>query len=185
MDECVTDEEAAAYRMLHQVLQNHVTLQEMSILAASMACTGLLGDHCLECCTAGTTPLEVVADMLVWLKRGVRKRQSLPALLPFGQASAHAPEVHLGEHSRHLYDALRRLLNDVREAQRIDSLGSRQIGLRLLADVLSMFLHQFALPLEAVDKIIDEVVGPSLDSYLKTNILQTQHHAVDTPRGEV
>ena len=78
--------------------------------------------------------------------------------------------MHLGEHSRRLYDALRRLLNDVGEAQRIDSLGSRQIVLRLMADVLSMFLHQFALTLAEVDKIIDEVVGPSLDSYLKTNV---------------
>ncbi len=28
---------------------------------------------------------------------------------------------------------------------------------------------QFDLPLEAVDKIIDEVVGPALDSYLKNS----------------
>lgn len=169
-DEFATDEEAASYRMLKQVLQNHVALQEMSILATSMACTGLLGDRCQACCAAGTAPHEVVAAMLGWLKRGVRDRQTLPALLPFGKASAHDPEVHLGEHSRRLYDALRRLLNDVGEAQRIDSLGSMQIVLRLMADVLSMFLHQFDLALEEVDKIIDEVVGPSLDSYLKTHI---------------
>jgi len=111
--------------------------------------------------------------MLGWLKGGVRERQTLPALLPFGKASAHDPEVHLGEHSRRLYDALRRLLNDAREAQRIDSLGSRRIVLSLMADVLSMFRHQFDLPLEAVDKIIDEVVGPSLDSYLKTSVPPT------------
>ena len=167
MDEFATDEEAATYRMLKQVLQNHVALQEISILATSMACTGLLGDCCLECCAAGTTPREVVEAMLDWLKCGVRERQSRPALLPFGKASAHDPEGHLGEHSRLLYDALRRLLTDVSDAQRIDSFGSTRIVLRLMADVLSMFLHQFALPLAAVDKIIDEVVGPSLDSYLK------------------
>ncbi len=173
MDEFATAEEAATYRMLRQVLQNHVALQEMSILATSMACTGLLGDRCLECCAAGITPQEVVVAMLEWLKRGVRERQTLPALLPFGSASAHAPEVHLGEHSRRLYDALRRLLTDVSDAQRIDSRGSMQIVLRLMADVLSMFLHQFDLTLEAVDKIIDEVVGPSLDSYLKTHVPPT------------
>lgn len=39
-----------------------------------------------------------------------------------------------------------------------------------MTDVLSMFLHQFALPLAAVDTIIDEVVGPALDSYLKTPV---------------
>jgi hypothetical protein len=167
MDEFATDEEAATYRMLKQVLQNHVALQEISILATSMACTGLLGDCCVKGCAAGTTPREVVEAMLDWLKCGIRERQSLPALLPFGQASAHDPEGHLGEHSRLLYDALRRLLTDVSDAQRIDSLGSTRIVLRLMADVLSMFLHQFALPLAAVDKIIDEVVGPSLDSYLK------------------
>jgi hypothetical protein len=173
MDEFATDEEAATYRMLKQVLQNHVALQEMSILATAMACTGLLGDCCLKRDAVETAPREVVAAILGWLKGGVRERQTLPALLPFGQASAHAPEVHLGEHSRHLYDALRRLLNDVSEAQRIDSLGKIQIVLRLMADVLSMFLHQFDLPLEAVDKIIDEVVGPSLDSYLKTSVPPT------------
>ena len=170
MDDFTTDAEAATYRMLKQVLQNHVALREMSILATSMACTGLLGDRCLECCAAGTAPHEVVADMLGWLKYGVRARQTLPALLPFGPASAHDPEGHLGEHSRCLYDALRRLLNDVDEARRIDSLGSRQIVLRLMADVLSMFLHQFDLRLEAVDTLIDEVVGPALDSYLKTHV---------------
>src|SRR5215468_5701993 len=175
MDGFATNEEAATYRMLKQVLQNHVALQEMSILATSMACTGLLGDCCLAGgCAAGTTPQEVAAAMLGWLKDGLRERQTLPALLPFGQASAHAPEVHLGEHSRRLYDALRRLLNDVGEAQRIDSLGSIRIVLGLMADVLSMFLHQFDLPLEAVDKIIDEVVGPSLDSYLKTSAITNQ-----------
>src|SRR5712691_11518261 len=136
MDGFTTDEEAATYRMLKQVLQNHVALQEMSILATSMACTGLLGECCLECCAAGTAPREVAAAMLGWLKGGVRERQTLPALLPFGKASAHDPEVHLGEHSRRLYDALRRLLNDAREAQRIDSLGSRRIVLSLMADVL-------------------------------------------------
>ena len=169
MDAFATDEEAATYRMLKQVLQNHVVLQEMSILATSMACTGLLGDRCLECCAAGTAPREVVAAMLGWLKCGVREQQTLPALRPFGKASAHDPEGHLGEHSRRLYDALRRLLNDVGEAQRIESRGSMQVVLRLMADVLSMFLHQFDLPLAKVDTIIDEVVGPALDSYLTTH----------------
>jgi hypothetical protein len=170
MDEFVTDEEAATYRMLKQVLQNHVALQEISILATSMACTGLLGDCCLECCGAGTAPREVVTAMLDWLKCGVRERQSMPTLLPFGQASAHDPAGHLGEHSRLLYDALRRLLTDVDDAQRINRFGSTRIVLRLMADVLSMFLHQFALSLAAVDKIIDEVVGPALASYLNTSV---------------
>jgi len=91
-----TADEAAAYRMLKQVLQNHVSLQEMSILATSMACTGLLGDRCLERYAAGTTPPEIVAAMLDWLKHGVRERQTAPTLPPFGQASAQEPEHTLG-----------------------------------------------------------------------------------------
>ena len=118
-----------------------------------MACTGLLGDCCLESGAAGTTR-ELAAAMLGWLKGGVRERQTLPALLPFGKASAHDPEVHLGEHSRRLYDALRRLLNDVGEAQRIDSLGSIRIVLGLMADVLSMFLHQFDLPSKRLIRLL-------------------------------
>jgi hypothetical protein len=168
MNEFPTADEAAAYRMLKQVLQNHVALQEMSILATSMACTGLLGDRCLECCAAGTAPPEMVMAMLGWLKRGVRDRQITPTLPPFGKASAQEPDARLGEHSRRLYDVLRRLLNDVIDEQQITLLGGMQIVLRLMADVLSMFLHQFNHTLTEVDKIIDEVVGPSLESYLKT-----------------
>ena len=99
MDEFATAEEAATYRMLKQVLQNHVTLQEMSILAASMACTGLLGDHCLECCTAGTAPLEVVADMLGWLKRGVRNRHQRARERTSRLALQHAADPQLGRPS--------------------------------------------------------------------------------------
>src|SRR4029434_4476421 len=99
MDGFATDEEAATYRMLKQVLQNHVALQEMSILATSMACTGLLGDCCLEGCAAGTTPQEVAAAMLGWLKDGLRERQTLPDLLPFRKASAHDTAVRLRWHS--------------------------------------------------------------------------------------
>ena len=168
MDTFATDEEAATYRMLKQVLQNHVALQQMSIMATSMACTGLLGDHCRACCTEGTAPHEVVVSMLDWLKYGIRERQAIPALPPFGHASAHDPERHLGEHARHLYDALSQLLNEVSTAQRITSRSSMQIALRLMADVLSMFLNKFDHTLAAVDTIIDAVVGPSLESYLKS-----------------
>ena len=168
MNEFPTTDEAAAYRMLKQVLQNHVSLQEMSILATSMACTGLLGDRCLERYTAGTAPPELVAAMLDWLKRGVRERQTAPTLPPFGKASAQEPGTRLGEHSRCLYDVLRQLLNDVVDEQQLTLLGSMQIVLRLMADVLSMFLHQFDHTLAEIDTIINEVVGPSLESYLKT-----------------
>jgi hypothetical protein len=168
MNECPTDDEAAAYRMLKQVLQNHVSLQEMSILATSMACTGLLGDRCLERCVAGAAPPEIVAAMLDWLKRGIRDRQTAPALPLFGKASAQEPDTRLGEHSRRLYDVLRRLLNDVIDEQQLTLFGSMQIVLRLMADVLSMFLHQFDHTLAEIDKIIDDVVGPSLESYLKS-----------------
>jgi hypothetical protein len=106
--------------------------------------------------------------MLDWLKRGIRERQRAPTLPPFGEASAQEPDARLGEHSRRLYDALRRLLNDVIDEQQLTLLGSMQIVLRLMADVLSMFLHQFDHTLAEIDKIIDEVVGPSLESYLKT-----------------
>ena len=168
MHEFPTADEAAAYHMLKQVLQNHVSLQEMSILATSMACTGLLGDRCLERYAAGITPPEIVAAMLDWLKHGVRERQTAPTLPPFGKASAQEPDTHLGEHSRCLYDVLRRLLNDVIDEQQLTLRGRMQIVLRLMADVLSMFLHQFDHTLAEIDKIIDEVVGPSLESYLKT-----------------
>jgi hypothetical protein len=159
MNEFPTADEAAAYRMLKQVLQNHVALQEMSILATSMACTGLLGDRCLERYAAGTAPPEIVTAMLGWLKHGVRERQTAPTLLPFGEASAQEPDARLGEHSRCLYEVLRQLLNEVIDEQHLTLLGRMQIVLRLMADVLSMFLHQFDHSLAEIDRIIDEVVG--------------------------
>src|SRR5215813_9799624 len=131
MDGFATDEEAATYRMLKQVLQNHVALQKMSILATSMACTGLLGDRCVECGAAGTALREAIAAILRWLKRSMRDRQTLPPLLPFEEESARDPELHFGEHSRGLYNAVRQLLTDVDDAQRIDSRGSMRIVLRL------------------------------------------------------
>lgn len=173
MNEFPTADEAAAYRMLKQVLQNHVALQEMSILATSMACTGLLGDRCLERYAAGGAPSEIIVAMLDWLKLGVRERQTAPTLPPFGEASAQEPDTRLGEHSRCLYDVLRRLLDDVIDEQQLTLLGSVQIVLRLMADVLSMFLHQFDHSLAEIDKIIDEVVGPSLESYLRTTFPPT------------
>ena len=113
MDEFATDEEAAAYRMLKQVLQNHVSLQEMSILATSMACTGLLGDRCLERYAAGTTPPEIVAAMLGWLKRGVRERQT------------HQPYRHSG---RHPHTSLTRTLGSIPGASMTCSGGSSMMS---------------------------------------------------------
>jgi hypothetical protein len=165
-----TLQEAAAYTMLKQVLQNHVTLHRMSLLAAVMAGVGLLGDHCGACCGAGTVPSMVVAQTLSRLKRLVRAQQTTPAFAPFVAESARDPVAHLGEHARHLYDALRQLLHESGEAQRLDREGGMRVVLGLMADVLSMFLHQFDRTIAEVDAIIDEVVGPSLESYLKTNL---------------
>jgi len=164
-----TFQEEAAYTMLKQVLQNHVTLHRMSLLAAVMAGVGLLGDQCVVCCRAGTVPSVVIMETLGRLKHWVRTRQTTPSFALFSKESARDLEVHLGEHSQHLYGALRQLLTESGDAQRIDLLGSMRIVLGLLADVLSMFLHQFNHTLEEVDTIIEEVVGPSLESYLHTH----------------
>jgi len=164
-----TFQEEAAYTMLKQVLQNHVTLHRMSLLAAVMAGVGLLGDRCVACCRAGAVPSVVITETLGRLKRWVRTRQTTPSFALFSKESARDLEVHLGEHSQHLYGALRQLLTESGDAQRIDLLGSMRIALGLLADVLSIFLHQFNHTLEEVDTIIEEVVGPSLESYLHTH----------------
>jgi hypothetical protein len=169
MSKFLTDTEDAVYRMLKQVLQNHVTLHRMSLLATSMAGVGLLGDRCVECCAAGTVPSVVVSETLRRLKHRMRTQQTTPGFVPFVEESAHNLEAHLGEHSRHLYDALSQLLHESGDAQRIDRWGGMRVVLELMADVLSMFLHQFDHTIEKVDAIIDEVVGPSLESYLKTH----------------
>lgn len=168
-----TPQEAAAYTMLKQVLQNHVTLHRMSLLAAVMAGVGLLGDRCMACCGAGTVPSVVVAQTLSRLKHQVRAQQTTPGFAPFVVQSARDPAAHLGEHARYLYDALRQLLHESGDAQRLDRRGGMRVVLGLMADVLSMFLHQFDRTIAEVDAIIDEVVGPSLESYLKTNLPQT------------
>jgi hypothetical protein len=173
-----TPQEEAAYTMLKQVLQNHVTLHRMSLLAAAMAGVGLLGDRCVACCRVGTVPSVVISETLGRLKRQVRTQQTTPSFAPFVVESARDPAAHLGEHSRHLYDALRQLLHESGDAQRFDLQGGMRVVLGLMADVLSMFLHQFDQTLEEVDAIIDEVVGPALESYLKTPfpLLPSEHH---------
>lgn len=178
MLEFATPQEAAAYTMLKQVLQNHVTLHRMSLLAAAMAGVGLLGDCCVACCGAGTIPSVVVSKTLDQLKRRVRAQQTAPGFAPFVAESARDPAAHLGEHSWHLYDALRQLLHESGDAQRLDRRGGMRVVLGLMTDVLSMFLHQFDQTIEEVDAIIDEVVGPSLESYLKPYIplLPPGHH---------
>lgn len=163
-----TTAEAATYRMLRQVLQNHTALHEMSILATTMACTGLLGDCGLVGCAAGVPPRDVVIALLGGLKACLRAPQELPALQPFAEGSADDPAGHLGVHARQLYEALRQLLQESREAQRLDHLGCQRIVLRLLADVVSMFHHQFHQTLAAIDTLLDAVVGPALDSYVTT-----------------
>jgi len=165
-----TPQEAAAYAMLKQVLQNHVTLHRMSLLAVVMAGVGLLGDRCTACGGAGTVPAVVVAQTLSRLKHRVRAQQATPSFAPFAAESAEDPAAQLGEHARQLYDALRQLLHESSAAQRLDSPGGMRVVLGLVADVLSMFLHQFDRTLAEVDAIIDEVIGPSLESYLKTNL---------------
>jgi len=165
-----TPQEAATYTMLKQVLQNHVTLHRMSLLAAVMAGVGLLGDRCTACGGAETVPSVVVAQTLSQLKRRVRAQQTTPGFAPFVAESAQDPAAQLGEHARQLYDALRQLLHESGDAQRLDSQGGMRVVLGLMADVLSMFLHQFDRTLAEVDAIIDEIVGPSLESYLKTNL---------------
>jgi hypothetical protein len=164
-----TPQEEAVYTMLKQVLQNHVTLYRMSLLAASMAGVGLLGDCCVELCRAGADPSVMVAKTLGRLKHWVRTPQITPGFASFVEESAHDPAAHLGEHSRHLYDALHQLFHESADARRIDREGGMRVVLGLMTDVLSMFLHQFHQTLEEVDTIIDQVVGPSLESYLKTH----------------
>lgn len=163
-----TTAEAATYRMLRQVLQNHTALHEMSILATTMACTGLLGDCGQACCATGTAPRDVVAVLLGQLKEAVHARPDLPALAAFAEGSADDPAGHLGLHARQLYDVLRQLLAEASEAHQLDAAGRRRIVLRLLADVVRMFQQQFQQTRTAVDTLIDTVVGPALDSYLMT-----------------
>ena len=165
-----TPQEAATYTMLKQVLQNHVTLHRMSLLAAVMAGVGLLGDRCAACCGSESGPSVMAAQTLSRLKCWVRTQQTTPGFAPFVAGSAQDPAAHLGEHARHLYDALRQLLHESGEAQRLDRQGGMRVVLGLMADVLGMFLHQFDRTIAEVDAIIDEVVGPSLESYLKTNL---------------
>src|SRR5262249_45802591 len=158
-----TPQEAATYTMLKQVLQNHVTLHRMSLLAAVMAGVGLLGDRCTACGGVETVPAMGVAQTLSQLKRRGAAQQTTPGFAPFVAESAQDPAAQLGEHARQLYDALRQLLHESGDAQRLDSQGGMRVVLGLMADVLSMFLHQFDRTLAEVDAIIDEVVGPSLE----------------------
>lgn len=182
MDALATDKEAVTYTMLKQVLQNHLTTDHLPIEAAADVVFGSLCEFCvlfyIEVCQAqglvtGDTQCAIdipgfVAQQTGLLKRSLRARKAHTVFTSSPEERRDHPEpLQPGMSATRLSYALRRLLQEASGAYGFDRGGGLRIMRSLLADLLSsVFIHERAYTVDEVDRIIDERMGPGLDSYI-------------------
>jgi hypothetical protein len=160
MDEFATDEEAATYRMLKQVLQNHCTTQTLCLPHTLVACGALVALVCAQLDETRDALESAVAHTLADLKHSTRARRTVPPLGPF-PAECLAPDTpaHLTQ-SEAVFQALAQFLHDSLAAERVTLAEAVRIGLSLLADVCAMLMHQYAHTAAEVEARIDRLSGP-------------------------
>lgn len=163
MDEFRDTHEAATYTMLKQVLTNHCTTHAMTPLAALGGCSGLLAVVCVQLCRVGADPQTLVPHTLGWLQQRLHARRLHPPL-PLFATPTQPDALHRdsGAYAEMLAEALGVLLHDVEETGRVAVDGGFRIVLSLTADLLSMFLHQYAYTLVEVEALLEAELGPAL-----------------------
>ena len=141
--EFATHAEAAAYRMLTQVLQTHLAIRNISVHTALAACERLLAMTCLQLEIAGDNVQGLVSSTLGGLRQELRARQSHPTVPLYAASTRYEPDAVLrGDPALWLSTVLSRLLDDARQEQGITIAGRWRIAIRLTADLLSVFLLQ-------------------------------------------
>jgi hypothetical protein len=166
--EFATNAEAAAYRMLTQVLQTHLATQTMSVHTALAACERLLALVCLQLETAGDDLQDLVSSTLGGLKQELSAQQGYPTVPLYTADTPYTPDALLrGDPALWLSTVLSRLLDDARREQGITVAGSWRIAIRLTADLLSVFLLQLKYTREEVNAMIDGRLSPTLSAYLR------------------
>jgi hypothetical protein len=182
VDAWATDNEAATYGMLKQVLQNHLAAAHLPLVTAADVVFGSLCELCVlfyiegrhaQRLITGDTRCEIdipglVAQQTGSLKRSLRARQAHPVFTSSLATRGDHPEPpQRGMSTTRLSYALRRLLHEANGAYGFDRGGGLRIMRSLLADLLSsVFIHERAYALDEVDRIIDARMGPGLDSYI-------------------
>jgi hypothetical protein len=180
MDALATDKEVATYSMLKQVLQNHLAAAHLPLVTAADVVFGSLCELCVlfyieernaQGPVTEDTRCEIdipglVAQQTGPLKRSLRARLAQPVFTSSLEERGDHPEPPQ-KTSTQLSHALRRLLHEASGAYGFDRGGGLRIMRSLLADLLSsVFIHARAYTVDEVDRIIDERMGPGLDSYI-------------------
>jgi hypothetical protein len=172
--------EAAAYRMLRQVLHNHLTAQGLTLLSALASVGRLLGhlawhlqgrDYDLQR-FAEDTLAKLGGQLLARLREGDVPLLHLSAPALTGELPARAAAERVEQaHAQELGDVLWRLLKDTSEEQRLTPVGARWIAVNLAADVLygtERCLHPELGP-DEIEEIMDwfqRVFAPQLTALL-------------------
>ena len=172
--------EAAAYRMLRQVLHNHLTTQSLPLLSALPAVGRLLGHLARQLHGLGydlqrfaeDTVATLGGQLLVRLRDGEVPLLPLPAPALTGEMTAakHAALVER-DHAQEVGDALWRLLKETSADQRLTPVGARWVAINLAADVLygaERLLHP-ALGPDEIAEIMDwfqRAFAPHLTTFL-------------------
>jgi hypothetical protein len=169
MSTFATDQEAAAYHMLHQVLQNHIVLHALPWQVTCRSGTLLLIEWCVPFCRAGLDPTIWGTDTVCRLKEAVRARQSHPTY-PAALLAAEDDNIAYDDpRAVTLFKVLHQALVDAAQEQRIDTWGGFRVALTLTADLLSVHFSVYEdNPLDPIDKLIEQTLGPMLITALKS-----------------
>ena len=172
--------EAAAYRMLRQVLHNHLTTQAIPLLSVLAAVGRLLGHLARHLHSLGydrqrfaeDTMAKLGGQLLARLREGDVPLVPLPALALTGERPAPAAAARVEQdHAQALGDALWSLLKDTSAEQRLTPVGARWVALNLAADVLygaEKLLHP-ELGADEIEEIMDwfhRSFAPQLTTFL-------------------
>jgi hypothetical protein len=153
--------EKAAYGMLKQVLQNHITTHEMALSVALMGCTMMLTSACWAFYDTEEDMQAHVPYTMTRLKEHLRARQAAPPLLPFATGQRQAGEdAALSNAARALGASLALFTQDAVDEYALPTGTAWGIALALTADVLAMLLHERQNTLVDVDALIDETLQP-------------------------
>jgi hypothetical protein len=153
--------EKAAYGMLKQVLQNHITTYEMALSVALTGCAMMLTSACWAFYDTDEDMQAHVPYTMTRLKEHLRARQATPPLLPFATVQRQTGDDSvLSNDARALWTSLALFTQDAVDEYALPTGAAWGIALELTADVLAMLLHERQNTLVDVDALIDETLQP-------------------------
>jgi hypothetical protein len=164
-----TNHEEAAYQMLRQVLQNHITATGISFHAALSASGMFIADVALHAYQAGATAGDaqtLMRGIVDALKMHIRLQHEQSAGLTFPELTGADIDI-VTDHQLLLVGIWRQFLTEAGDEHAITYDGGYRIALSLSGDLLQVFLHEYDQDLEEVDEYIDTIVSPALMRYIQ------------------